>query len=269
MGELVELERGLNLKDPRSPLNVSGSLLERKRLQLGFLPPPTAEILGGTAVDIFSPDDNRDRYISASTEPDDEIETPPYNPYSQEFDLSEECSTDKFSISVYSSGPPPVESLLPKFERSSTPLATTVGFCDQVSVHFYLSDFSPATSISSYIGHVKTFDGRSACDRGVLFEDCIEMYLDKMSCCRQNICYDFEDDDFSDEDDEQMDRDILFCCNDQEELSYRRRRPRFYAADETSLAAFDSMSGDLDPTGGSLLSTMENTPCDCDLLLVG
>jgi len=255
-----------------SPLNGSGSLLERKRLQLGFLPPPTSEL-------VVSPNHRGAGFHNSQIMLGDEIETPPYNPLSLDTDPTEEC-TDQFSPSVFSLGQP--ERLLSRFEEGDDPsLSFTfsssddkqqlVEFCEQVYVHFYSTDSPPTTSVSErlnrQVGRVKSFDGRSDCERGVLFDDCIDLYLEKMSSKRYV--------DIIDDDDDEMDRDILFSC--EEEFGHRRpqrrSRPRFYAADESTFMKWSSPPAttvdNKDEGGGSLLWMMENTPCDCDLLLVG
>jgi len=273
------------MKTCPSSLNGSGSLLERKRLQLGFLTPPTSEI-GDAVVSISSPDHCRGRFHGFPMNSGDEIETPPYNAQPLEDDPTEEC-TDKFSPSVFSLGGQP-ERLLTRYEASdenhntisSTFSHSVVEFSEQVYVHFYSTE-SPTTTVSERLNHrqvgrVKCFDGRSDCERGVLFDDCIDLYLQKMSSKR----YVDEVDDDDDDDDDAMDRDILFCCEENENhRDRRRRRPRFYAADETtiqwmattpvSINEEDDNDNRESSSGGSLLWLMENTPCDCDLLLVG
>ena len=238
-----------------SPLHLGGSLLERKRSQLGFLPPPTSEIVDG-AVSISSPVQRPERSCHSPMEFADAIETPPYDSLPLEIDPTEEC-TDKFSPSVLSLGP---GSLLSRFEDNMRAIKTSssVGFCDQVYVHFYSTD-SPATSVSfvdPQVGRVKRFDGRSDCERGVLFDDCLEVYLKRMS----SRCFEEEEED--------MDRDILFCGESEGYDRQQRRRPRFYAADETTLTWNNSSICEED-SGSNFLWMMENTPCDCDLLIVG
>lgn len=240
-----------------SPLSLGGSLLERKRSQLGFLPPPTSEFEDGT-VSISSPIQDQEQMYRSPMNLVDAIETPPYNSLSLEINPTEEC-TDKFSPSVFSPGH---GRLLSRFEDNIRRTASsTVEFCEKVYVHFYSTD-SPATSVSCVgpqVGRVKRFDGRSDCERGVLFEDCLDIYLAKMG----TRCYD-------EEDEEGMDQDFLFCCESEEvyDRQRRRRRPRFYAADETTLTWNNSSLCEED-SGSSLLWMMENTPCDCDLLIVG